>query len=142
MKISPFLKFSGQCAEAIKLYEEALKAKITFNATFEQARAKGNLQFSDEAQKDWIFHTQIKIGEQSVYMCDCIDGKTGEGTKLRKGEACICAEFDTPEEVQAAYEIMCEGGKIIEPMCSAEYSASFVFIEDKFGIRWWLMTAK
>jgi len=140
-KVSPFFTFSGQCAQAMELYEKALKAKVTFKSTYLQASKKG-FEISDKSQKDWIYHAQMKVGRQTLMLCDGNDDKTGTGTQLRKSEVCLCAEFDTPEEVNAAFEIMKEGGTIIEPMSSASYSKCFVFVEDKFGVHWWLMTAE
>ena len=140
-RISPFLSFQGQCTSAMELYEKALKAKVTYKTTYAQANKK-DLSSVDEAKKDWIFHAQIKIGRQTLMLCDSDDTTLGNGTQQRTSEVCLCAEFDTPEEVQAAYEIMAEGGKIIEPMSMATYSKQFVFVEDKYGIRWWLMTAE
>jgi len=141
-KVSPFLKFNGQCAEAIELYKNALKAEVTYKSTFAQASKNGGFQLTDESQKDWIYHAQIKVGRQTLMLCDTNDDKVGNGTKQRKSEVCLCAEFDTPEEVKAIFDIMSEGATIIEPFSSATYSESFVFLEDKFGVRWWLMTAE
>lgn len=140
-KVSPFLTFSGQCAKAMELYEKAFNAKVAYKATYAQA-SKKDPKLTDETKNDWIYHAQIKIGRQTLMLCDGDDTTLGNGIQQRASEVCLCAEFATPEEVQAAYEIMQEGGKIIEPMSSATYSKQFVFLEDKFGIRWWLMTAE
>jgi len=140
-RVSPFLKFSGQCAEAITLYEKAFNAKVTYKATFGQA-AKKDKVYTDESQKNWIYHAQIKIGKQTLMLCDANNDYVGNSTERRHGELCLCAEFDTPEAVKAAFDIIEDGATVIEPFSSASYSRSFVFLEDKFGIRWWLMTAE
>jgi len=130
-RVSPFLTFKGQCVQAMELYEKALKAKVTYKANY-----------PDESKGDLIYHAQMKIGKQLIMLCDGDDTTLGGGKEQRASEVCLCAEFDTPEEVKAAFDIMSEGAKIIEPFSSASYSKSFVFLEDKFGIRWWLMTAE
>jgi len=140
-KVSPFLSFQGQCASAMDLYEKAFQAKVTYKTTYAQANKK-DFKLTDEAQKDWIYHAQMKIGRQTIMLCDGDDTTPRNGTQQRASEVCLCVLFDTPEEVQATYEIMREGAEIIEPMSTATYSKQFVFIEDKFGIRWWLMTAE
>jgi len=128
-RVSPFLTFSGQCTQAMALYEKALKAKVTYKKEY-------------DANKNLIFHAQMKVGKHLIMLCDGDDTTLGSGKEQRASEVCLCAEFDTPEEVKAAFDIMSDGAKIIEPFSSASYSKSFVFLEDKFGIRWWLMTAE
>jgi len=138
-RVSPFFIFNGQCAAAIALYEKALGGKVTYQSTYAQAQ-KNDPAAKDEAKKDWIYHAQMKIGRQILMLCDGDEDKIGTGTAMRPSELCLCAEFDTPDEVTAAYEIMQQGGTTIEPMSSSSYSARFVFVQDKFGVRWWLMT--
>ncbi|MCL2565079.1 MAG: VOC family protein [Defluviitaleaceae bacterium] len=140
-KVSPFLTFSGKCAEAMELYEKAFKAKVAYKACYGEANKK-DFTLTDEAQKDWIYHAQMKIGRQTIMLCDGNEETLSNGTEQRASEVCLCVEFNTEEEVKAAYEIMKEGAVIIEPMSSATYSKSFAYLEDKFGIRWWIMTAQ
>ena len=139
-KVSPFLTFSGNCIEAIELYTKALKAEITYKARYSEAK-QADFKSEDDFKKDWIYHAQLKIGKQIIMMCDGDETTLGSGTEQRKSEVCLCAEFDTAEEVKVVYDIMSEGAKIVEPFSSASYSESFVFLEDKFGVRWWLMVA-
>jgi len=140
-RVSPFLTFNGQCAAAMDLYEKALAAKVTYKTTYAKANEK-DFQHADDSKNDWIYHAQIKVGRQIIMMCDGDSTTLGSGTEQRASEVCLCAEFATPEEVQSAFDIMSEGGIVIEPMSTATYSKKFVFIQDKFGIRWWLMTAE
>ncbi|MCL2406724.1 MAG: VOC family protein [Defluviitaleaceae bacterium] len=138
-KVSPFLTFSGTCGEAIALYTKALNAKITFKSHYSDTK---DPKCQDESKKHYIYHAQLKIGKNIIMMCDDSSDKLSDGMELRQSEVCLCAEFATPNEVKAAYDIMSENATIIEPFSSASYSKSFVFLEDKFGIRWWLMTAE
>ena len=140
-KVSPFITFNGQCAQAMELYEKALKAKTTYKARYCEAK-QADIKSYDECKKDWIFHAQMKVGKQIIMLCDGDETTLDDGTKQRKSEVCLCVEFDSAEEVKAAYDVMCKEAKIIEPLSSASYSESFAFLEDRFGIRWWLMTAK
>jgi len=122
----------------MKLYEKAFGAEITFKARFSEASSK-DFKLKGEATKDYIYHAQMKIGENLIMLCDDSDGTLGTGTESRGSELSLCVEFETPDEVKAAYEIMREGAVIIVPIASASYSKSYVYLEDKFGIRWWIM---
>ena len=141
-KVSPFLTFSGNCTQAIEMYEKAFKAQIEYKATYSQAN-KNEYNNTNEAQKDWIYHAQLKIGKQTIMMCDDDDSdlNVGDGKEQRKSEVCLCVEFSAKEELMYAYDVMKEDAIILEPMSSASYSEAFVLLEDKFGIRWWLMMA-
>jgi len=138
-KISPFFVFNGQCAEAIELYEKALGAKVSSTYTYGKSK---DPKCADPAKKDWIYHAQMKLGRSTLMLCDGDESKLEGGTRQRNNELYLCVEFDTSDEVRAAFNIMKEGGKVLEDMDTAPYSELFVLIEDKFGIRWWLMTAE
>jgi len=139
VKVSPFFTFGGQCASAMELYEKAFGAVVTYKARFSEASSK-DFQYKDESKKDYIYHAQMKIGEQIIMLCDDSDGTLGTGTDVRSSELSLCVVFDTADEVKAAYEVMKDGAKIIVPMASATYSNSYVFLTDKFGISWWIMS--
>ena len=138
-RVSPFLTFNGQCGEALSLYEKALGAIISYKSHFSDSK---DPKCQDESKKDWIYHAQLKVGKNIIMMCDDSTGGLSNGKEQRASEVCLCAEFDTAQEVKASFDIMSEGATIIEPFSSASYSSSFVFLEDKFGIRWWLMCNK
>jgi len=138
-KASPFFTFNGHCAEAMELYAKAMGAKVAHVTTYAKSK---DPKCADPAKKDWIYHAQMKLGRSTLMLCDGDDTKLEGGTKQRNNELCLCVEFDRPDEVRAAFEAMKEGGKVLEDMDSAPYSELFAFVEDKFGIRWWLMTAE
>jgi len=50
-------------------------------------------------------------------------------------------EFDSPEEVRCAYELLKEGGRIDMPIGELPWSPCAASIVDKFGVWWYLSTA-
>ena len=133
MQIVPTLNFGGSCREAIHMYEKAFHGKIGCLITYGEANDPAYNPLLKEDQKEYIYHSELILGEQKIIMSDHVDIEF---------QTCysnfLTIMFDTVEEVQQAYEIMKEGSKTIYPMEATSYSACRVAFVDKFGIRWGL----
>ncbi len=135
MKITPTLNFGGQCREAIHLYEKAFGGKISCLITYREANDPAYTPLLREDQKDYIYHSELMLGEQKIIMSDHVDI---EFTVCYSNFLTIM--YDTKEEVQRAYEIMKEGSTTIYKMEATQYSSCRVVFVDRFGIRWGIMT--
>lgn len=135
MKVTPTLNFNGNCREAIELYEKAFQGKITCLITYRQANDPAYLPLLTEEQKDFIYHTELMLGDQRIIMSDHADIAF---TTCYSNFLTIM--YDTKEEVQRAYAVMQEGSTTIYPMEATPYSSCRVVFVDRFGIRWGIMT--
>ena len=135
MKITPTLNFGGQCREAIHLYEKAFGGKISCLITHREANDPAYMPLLREDQKDYIYHSELMLGEQKIIMSDHVDI---EFTVCYSNFLTIM--YDTKEEVQRAYEIMKEGSTTIYKMEATQYNSCRVVFVDRFGIRWGIMT--
>lgn len=135
MQIVPTLNFKGNCREAIKMYEKAFKGTISCLITYGEADdPKYNLLLK-ENQKDYIYHSELVLGDQRIIMSDQVD------IELQTCDSnFLTIMYDTKEEVQQAYEVMKEGSRTIYQMEATPYSSCRVAFVDKFGIRWGIMT--
>lgn len=89
-----------------------------------------------EEQKNYVYHSEIHIGEQRLMFSDIVEfGNLTKSTSLF-----LTVTLDSAEEVKKAYEIMKDGCTIIYPLQSTTYSSCFVSLIDKFGFRWGIMT--
>ena len=133
MQIVPTLNFGGSCREAIHMYERAFHGKISCLITYGEANDPAYNPLLKEDQKEYIYHSELILGEQKIIMSDHVDIEF---------QTCysnfLTIMFDTVEEVRQAYEIMKEGSKTIYPLEATSYSACRVVFVDKFGIRWGL----
>ena len=133
--VTPSFNLSGQCEEAISLYEKAFGATTKFITRYSDADERDwNLSLTDE-QKNMVYHAEMIIGNQRVFFSDLIDFDLSKGTSLF-----LVITFEDAESVKKAYEILKEGSTIVYPMKSTTYSSCFVSLVDKFGFRWVLMT--
>ena len=135
MKITPTLNFAGACREAIAMYAEAFGGQITCLITYREANDPAYMPRLTEAQKDWIYHAELMLGEQRIIMSDHADIEFSTCY-----QNFLTVMFDTKEEVQQAYEVMKDGSQTIYPMAATPFSACRVVFVDRFGIRWGIMT--
>lgn len=135
MKLVPTLNFNGNCKEAIHMYEKAFGGKIQCLMTYRQADDPAYNPLLKEEQRDYIYHSELLLGDQRINMSDHVD---------LEFQTCytnfLTVMYETKEEVQKAYEMMKEGSKTIYPMEATSYSSCRVVFVDRFGIRWGIMT--
>ena len=109
--------------------------KISCLVTYREANDLAYMPLLREDQKDYIYHSELVLGEQKIIMSDHVDI---EFTVCYSNFLTIMN--DTKEEVQRAYEIMKEGSTTIYKMEATPYSSCRVVFVDRFGIRWGIMT--
>lgn len=135
MKIVPTLNFGGNCREAIHMYEKAFGGKIQLLITYREADDPAYNPLVREEQRDYIYHAELLLGEQRIFMSDHVDIEF---------QTCfsnfLTIMYDTEEEVKRAYDIMKENSKTIYALEATDYSSCRVVFVDKFGIRWGIMT--
>ena len=141
-KIIPSFTFSGQCANAIELYQKAFGAEVVIKLLYSEANPK-DYQYKTEAEKDLIFHCQLKIGEQIIIVSDDSGGMLKDDVDAKTGKTSLqnlLVSFSSDDELKAAYEALLDGGEVFVPLCSPSYASLYVFLVDKFGGRWELMS--
>ena len=108
MQIVPTLSFGGNCREAIHMYEKAFNGKISCLITYGEANDPAYNPLLRENQKEYIYHSELILGNQRIIMSDHVDIEF---------QTCyanfLTIMYDTKEEVQKAYEIMKEGSTTI-----------------------------
>jgi len=142
LKVTPSFTFNGQCSQAIELYKEAFSAEVKVKILYSDADPK-DFQYKNEDEKDFIFHSQIKIGSQIIYLADDSGGVLNEDIQGKSGKSSLMnllIGFESDDELKAAYEILSDGATILVPMCSTTYCSCYVFLTDKFGGCWELMS--
>jgi len=133
--VTPNFHFSGNCEEAIHLYEKAFETKADFILYYSDAKKEDwNIDLTEE-QKKYVYHAEMKIGAQRIMFSDNISLKINKGNSFF-----LTITFDTKEEVEKAFNILAENGNILIPLRRTTYSSCVGTLIDKFGIRWGLMT--
>ena len=133
--VTPNLQFTGNCKNAIKLYERAFNTKVDFILHYSDAKKEDfNIELN-ENEKNYIYHAEMKIGNQRIMFSDVMTFKIIQGNSIF-----LTITFETKEEVENTFNILKENGEILIPLRKTTYSSNVGTLIDKYGIRWGLMT--
>ena len=121
MLFIPTFHCGGRCAEAIALYQKAFGLKIDW-------------QGKDE-NTGLIYHTEARIGNQRIRLSD---GGVELGA-IQADSLFLAIVYDTVDEVEIAFDILKEGGTIIQPPHKPDFATCMSELKDKFGFKWFLM---
>jgi PhnB protein len=135
MLITPVINMAGNCEEAIHYYEDVFSTKADFILHYSDARPEDWQKPLTDEEKAYVYHAEMKIGNQRFMFSDIIDFELRHGNSFF-----VVITFDTKEEVRAAYNALLPGGTVLVPMHSTTYSSCTANVIDKYGIRWGLMT--
>ena len=129
----PILIYTGgQCANAIEAYKKAFGAEVTSITRYSEYNPEG-AKLSEE-QKDYIMNGQIRIGNQTILVCDDTTDGTKPGNRLQ-----MVMEFTSDDAVKMAYNTLLEGATNLTPPHNAGYSSCVAYLTDVYGIPWQMM---
>jgi PhnB protein len=134
MKFIQKLCFSGETEEALEEYKRAFGCTVRNLLHYSDA-VKNGWEQPDTAKESLVYHSEIMFGEQEVRMNDLADEAEVELTK----EVIHIIGFDTEEEVEKAFSVLCEGGEVIKPLERPPYMVIIGTVRDRFGVQWELM---
>lgn len=117
--ITPNFNFNGRCVEAIELYRRAFGAEV------------GPVLLGDDGS---VYHAEMTIGGQRVMLCDNRDVPFAPSASLS-----LAVTMDSDAAIQHAFDVLCEGGRVLYPIERTSYASSFASVFDRFGFRWVLM---
>lgn len=130
MKISPYLMFSGNCIEAIALYEKAFSVKA-HTLRYKDAPADSGHQ-PPPGTEDFVMHSQFELGGETMMFCD-----TPPDYPMTVGQnIAVMVEFDNEATLKAAFDVLKEGGEVAMEPQKTFWSECFGSLTDKFKINW------
>lgn len=133
MKITPYLNFNGNCAEAIALYEKAFGVKAQV-MRYKDAPPSEEYP-ADPGTENFVMHACLT--NQKDYTVFMADMPPSMPTSFGNGMS-ISIELDSIEQVNFAFNTLKEGGKVTMELEQTFWSKYFGSLEDKFGVSWLL----
>ncbi len=128
--INSYLRFNGNCSEAMTFYKDCLGGELTMQKVGESPMA-GNMP---QQMQDKIMHATLKNDGFIIMGSDLCDEKG-----LVKGnDVSLMLDCDSEEEIKAVYEKLSQRGKKTHPLEKTFWNALFGDLTDKFGINWLL----
>ena len=137
MKITPYLNFNGNCADAIQLYEKAFGVKANI-MKYKDAPPSEEYQLSADTE-NFVMHACLT--NRKDYTVFLADVPPNMPTTFGNGMS-ISIELDSVDKVKSAFETLKEGGKVTMELQETFWSKYFGSVEDKFGVNWLLSIAE
>jgi len=131
MRLNAYLHFGGNCAEALRFYEQHMGAKILFFMTYDQMPEPRQIPPGGE---DSVLHASIQIGDQ-VVMCGDLPPERFQPMR----SAYLALNVDSSEEAERIYALLSDAGEIFLPMGETFFAFRYAMLRDKFGICWMLI---
>jgi PhnB protein len=132
MKMTTYLNFAGNCADAMSFYEQHIGAKILYSMTFDQMPEPKN--FPPGMEKN-VLHAHFSIGDSKLMASD---GPQVEPMR----SAYLALSVDSTEEAERIYAALSSGGQIFMPIAETFFAHRFAQFRDKFGINWMVIHDK
>ena len=134
MKMTTYLNYGGNCADAFHFYEKHLGGKIVSMSTFEQMPDPKNIPPGYEKN---VIHARIIIGETLLMASDA-----PQGIFQPMRSAYLCLSVDSNVEAERLYALLSDGGEIFMKMEETFFAHRFAMLRDKFGTSWMLIYEK
>jgi PhnB protein len=133
MSFSPYLFFSGNCAEAFRRYEEIFGGEVNV-MTF--ADVPDGTETMPGAEPDQVMHASLKLADSFLMGSDDPTGTGGP-------KSGVSVAFSAPDagEAKRVFEALAEGGEVTMPFSATFWSKGFGMCTDRFGVPWMVDTA-
>ena len=128
MQLNPYLLFNGDCAEALKFYEQTFGGKIEAMRTFAGSPA------AEHVPPDWgdkVLHAALRIDGNLLMASDAPPGQYDQP----KGISVSVSLIDR-EKGERIFNALAEGGTMQMPFQKTFWSSGFGMCVDRFGIPW------
>jgi PhnB protein len=134
MKLTTYLNFGGNCAEALHFYEQHLGGKILTSSTYGQM--PGAKDQSPEQAK-LIMHARIEIAGTLIMASDAPPDRYQPMRSVY-----LALSVDSNEEAERLYSTLSPGGEIFMKMEETFFAHRFAMLRDKFGVSWMIIHEK
>ena len=132
MKLTTHLNYGGNCAQALRFYEEHLGGKISFMMTYEQMPEPKNIPPGCEKA---VLHASFQIAGMTVMAGDAPPFDRFQPMR----SVYLALSVDSNEEAERIYALLSEGGEIFMKMEETFFAFRFAMLRDKFGTSWMII---
>jgi PhnB protein len=136
MKLTTYLNFGGNCAEAFKFYEKNLGGKIGMIMTYDQMPPDPSVQVRPELAK-YALHASITIAGTSIMASDVPPDRF---ENIRSSYICLSA--DSSEDAERIFKILSDGGEVYMPLSETFFATKYGILRDQFGVSWMVIYEK
>ena len=128
-QLNAYLSFDGNCAEAMRFYQQTLGGEMESMMTVAQTPMCNQMPADCG---DRIMHARLRLDGGVLMAADAMPGHQYEGMK----GISMTLTYATPAEAQPVFDKLAEGGKVTMPMTKTFWAESFGMLVDRFGTTW------
>lgn len=133
MTFSPYIMFSGDCAEAFQRYHEIFGGELSI---MRMSDAPAGQPSTEGAAPDQVMHASVTLG--GSYLMGS-DDPTGDGG--RKMGVVVAYTAPDVDEGRRVFDALADGGTVDVSFAPQFWSAGFGACTDRFGVPWFVDTA-
>ena len=129
MRLNPYLRFDGQCAEAFQLYERVLGGTMEMLMRYGKSPMAADMPPETHGR---VMHCSLNVAGVSLMGADGPPNACAPAA----GSAAVMLGVDTPEEAERVFAALSEGGTTQMPMQQTFWAKRFGMVTDRFGTPW------
>lgn len=133
LTLTPYLSFSGNCAEALEFYRSALGGEIASKMTYGES---GQPISPEHANR--IMHSEFKSEGITFMACDA----PSHQPFVQGSQISLAIALDDTSVQDRIFQRLSVGGTVTMPLADQFWGARFGMVLDKFGIHWMLNCEK
>jgi PhnB protein len=126
-QLNPYLRFDGNCREAMAFYKNALGGELTLQTVGESPMAS---QMQAEAHTK-VMHATLKVGDILLMASDMM----GPGGVQSGNEISLSLIASSKGEIESLFSKLSAGGKVTHAL-KEEFFGLDGDLTDKYGISW------
>ena len=133
-QINPYLRFNGNCREAMTFYNEVLGGELSLQTIGESPMA-GQMP---ESMKQDIMHSELRKNGLVIMASDMAPtGGVNKGNSVS-----LMLNCSSEAEIKTFYDKLSSGGNATHPLEDTFWGALFGDLTDKYGTDWLLNYTK
>lgn len=128
-QLSPYLRFNGNCREAMTFYQECLGGELSVQTFAESPMAS---QAPAEVQNK-VVHARLASDSIEILGSDMSPGPEG---LIKGNDFTLSLNCGSEQEIHTLFSKLVAGGSVEHPLGVEFWGGIFGMLTDKFGVSW------
>src|SRR5688572_27044016 len=133
-ELSPYLIFTGDCAQAMRFYERVLGGNLDIRTHGESMPP----EHVPPGAENLILHARLEFDGNALMASD---DQVGAPKKESAGFS-LSLSYNDAAEANRIFKALAEGGRITMPFAETFWSPGFGMMVDRFGVPWMVNTLR
>lgn len=113
--------------EAVEFYKRVFGMELGYHEFFPE----GHPRYGE------YLHAEMLLDDKPIFAVQPMEPESGDFDEQRQIMS-FGAAFENEADLRAAFDLLCDGGIVKEPLAPVPWSQCCATVIDKFGITWWI----